>query len=111
MLDLLETHDKKKFLTTGGHSTITACTLPEWLPANIINEMVIEFGKKLRNELVKLHQRGNEVLRRRASSNDTRRISLDSVESKNESVNLDDFEEGVAFHQDDGRQVEKASYM
>lgn len=78
LLRLLRTHDGKKFITTGEHSTITACTLPEWLPADIIKEMVVEFGSRLRRELVELHQR-TEVLQRRACSTDTRRISLDSM--------------------------------
>jgi len=92
LLDLLETCDKKKFLTTGGHSTVTPCTLPEWLPDHIIKEMVVEFGRRLRVELVKLQQR-TEVLRGRTSSTDTRRISVDSVGSKNESIDNDGFEE------------------
>ena len=65
------------FLTTAGHSTITACTLPEWLPADIIKAMTVEFGRRLRGDLVRLQQR-TEVLRRRTSSIDTRRISVDS---------------------------------
>lgn len=46
---------------------------------NIIEEMVMEFGVRLRRELVKLHK-GTEVLRRQTASTDTRRLSLDSME-------------------------------
>jgi hypothetical protein len=85
LLDILETPDGKKFYTTGRHSTITGCTLPEWLPADIVNAMVVEFGRRLRRELVKLQQR-TKVLRRRTSSSDTRRISVDTVKSGNEEI-------------------------
>jgi len=66
------------FFATEEHSTITPCTLPDWLPRDIIEKMVVEFGSRLRMELVKL-QNNTEVLRCRTSSTDTRRISLDSV--------------------------------
>jgi hypothetical protein len=87
LLGLLKTHKGEHFRTTGGHSTITPCTLPEWLPANITNKMIEEFGVRLRRELVKLQNLG-KVLRHhnRTSSNDTRRISIDSVSSGLESV-------------------------
>ena len=45
---------------------------------HIIKEMVVEFGSRLRRELVELQQR-TEVLRRRTCSTDTQRISLDSI--------------------------------
>lgn len=80
LLRLLSTCNGKRFVTTGEHSTITPCSLPEWLPAHIIKEMVVEFGSRLRRELVELLQR-TEVLRRRTCSTDTRRISLDSIGS------------------------------
>ena len=69
------------FFATEEHSTITPCTLPEWLPANIIETMVVEFGAKLRRELVKL-QKGTGILQRRTSSTDTRRISIDSMKTE-----------------------------
>ena len=72
--------DKHKFIITGRHSTITPCTLPEWLPADIIKKMTVEFGGRLRRELVKL-QKGTEDLRQRTFSTDTRRISQESLSS------------------------------
>lgn len=84
LLGFLKTYDGKSFRTTERHSRITACTLPEWLPADIIEKMVLEFGGILRGELVKLRNL-TQVLRlgnhRRTSSNDTRRISMDSTKS------------------------------
>lgn len=43
--------------------------------------MAEEFGLRLRKALVDLQQRSAEVLRRRTSSTDTRRISMDSMGS------------------------------
>lgn len=78
LLRLLKTHDGKKFVTTQEHSKISPCTLPEWLPANIIKKMTVEFGIILRKELVKPQQH-TELMRHRTPSNETRRISLDSM--------------------------------
>jgi hypothetical protein len=78
LLELLKTHDGKRLITRGQHSKITACSLPEWLPADIVKMMIMEFGGRLRKELVELQKR-SEVLRLRASSNDTQRMSQDST--------------------------------
>ena len=94
VLDLLKTHDRKRFITTGGHSTITPCTLPESLPADIIKAIVVEFGKRLRGDLVKIQQHA-EVLRQRTSSIDTRRISLESMMQRNEEVDCDEIDQGI----------------
>ena len=67
----------------GEHSKITPCTLLEWLPAAIIEKMVVEFRSRLRRELVKLRQ-STEVLRHWTTSTDTRRISLDSMATTEE---------------------------
>ena len=90
------------FLTTASHSTITACTLPEWLPADIIKAMTVEFGRRLRGDLVRLQQR-TEVLRRRTSSIDTRRISVDSIARRNEVVDCDQLVE--AFEDPDSESL------
>jgi len=80
LLSLLKTNNLKrpKFLTTGNHTTISACTLPECLPQQIIDQMVVEFGLRLRKELVNL-RKTNEVQRARTRTNDTRRISMESL--------------------------------
>lgn len=57
---------------------ISPCTLPEGLPQHIIDQMVLEFGLRLRKEIVNLRKTA-EVHRARARSNDTRRISMDSI--------------------------------
>ena len=49
-----------------------------WLPENIADLMIEHFGKQLRRELVELI--GNtDVLRRRAASNGSQRLSSDST--------------------------------
>jgi hypothetical protein len=74
----MRSNDKGSFITTGNHTTISACTLPECIPQHIIDQMVVEFGLKLRKELVNL-QTTTKVQRARAQTNDTRRISMDSL--------------------------------
>ena len=58
LLSLLKMYSGEMFVTTGEHSTITLCTLSEWLPGLlpdlIVNEMVREFGLRLKKELVEL---------------------------------------------------------
>ena len=49
-------HSGEKFVIMGEHSTITPCTLPEWLPMDIIKAMVDEFVGRLRKELLELYE-------------------------------------------------------
>lgn len=42
---------QRPYLVRGAHNTISACTLPAWLPDNIVDEMNSHFGKVLRGEL------------------------------------------------------------
>jgi hypothetical protein len=79
MLTLLKTKDKGNFLTTGSHTTITACTLPDCLPKHMIDEMAEEFGLRLRKELVNLMYTTSRVQRGRARTYDSRRISMESL--------------------------------
>jgi len=39
------------FIIKGTHNTVYPCTLPTWLPANIINKMNDYFGNLLKQEL------------------------------------------------------------
>jgi len=78
VLGLLKPNKFDKFFTTGIHTTITACTLPECLPEKIIDQLVLEFGLRLRRELVNLQETAT-VQRLRARSNDTRRLSMESI--------------------------------
>jgi len=62
----------------GNHSTITACTLPEFLSEEFIDQMTVEFGLRLRKELVNLWKT-TPVQRARTRTSDTRRISMESL--------------------------------
>ena len=68
---------------------------------NIIETMTVEFGSKLRRDLVKLQQR-TEVLRRRTSSEsiDTQRMSLESTMPRGESVDYDDLTANIVRHRE-----------
>ena len=59
----------------------------------------MEFGSKLRRDLVKLQQR-TEVLRRRTSSIDTQRMSLESTMPRGESVDYDDLTANIVRHRE-----------
>jgi len=78
LLSLLKPNDHDKFLTTGNHSTIIACTLPEYLSEQIIDQIAVEFGLRLRKELVNL-QKTAAIQRARARTSYTRRISMESL--------------------------------
>jgi len=78
LLQLLNKHYKTKFVISDEHSNITSCALPEWLPANIVHLMVLEFSRRLRRELTKL-QASTSELRGRAGTSDTARASIDST--------------------------------
>jgi hypothetical protein len=67
------------FVVRGSHGTVTACTLPTWLPASIVDLMNKHFGGLLRREIVDLMGNHN-IWRERASSTGSERISSDSVE-------------------------------
>jgi hypothetical protein len=80
LLRLLKTFDGHPFIFMGKHSTITACSLPEWLPEDILAKMIEEFGGRLRCELVKLKQH-TEIVKNRTLSTDSGQISIDSLDS------------------------------
>jgi hypothetical protein len=50
-------HLSRPFLIRGSHRIVTACTLPVWLPAEIVESMNAYFGNQLRKELVNLYRR------------------------------------------------------
>jgi hypothetical protein len=73
------------FVVRGSHGTVTACTLPTWLPASIVDLMNQHFGALLRREIVDLM--GNTKLsRQRALSTGSERLSSDSVEKPDQSL-------------------------
>lgn len=79
LLRLLNKHNETNFVITDEHAKITSCALPEWLPGDVVFEMVREFSLRLRKELSKLQQ--NMEQRGRARTVDTGRMSVDSVRS------------------------------
>jgi hypothetical protein len=71
------------FVVRGSHSTVSACTLPTWLPARIVDSMNEHFGAQLRDELIGVMSR-NEFSRDRAQSTGSGRLSSDSFEEQDE---------------------------
>jgi hypothetical protein len=72
-----------QYTVRGNHNTITACTLPAWLPENIVDSMNSFVGKLLRRELILLKAR-TDLSRRRAESSGSRRLSSDSADQAND---------------------------
>jgi hypothetical protein len=71
------------FITRGSHDTLSACTLPTWTPASIVDAMNLRFGLQLRRELVKLmSDSSGPTSRNRANSANSQRLSLDSLEER-----------------------------
>jgi hypothetical protein len=80
LLNGLEGRKGKAFVVSDEHSHITSCTLPKWLPGDIIYSMVVEFSRRLRVELTRL-QRTSYVQARGhgpTRSSDTGRMSVNS---------------------------------
>ena len=81
------TKDTPPFVVSGSHNTVTACTLPTWLPGDIVDSMNEFFGAQLRRELVEVMTR-SELMRGRAQSTGSQRLSLDSVDGRVEDNRL-----------------------
>ena len=45
-------HESQSFIVKGFHNTVSACSLPEWLPIDVIDYINNHFGTLLRKELV-----------------------------------------------------------
>jgi hypothetical protein len=67
----------KPFIVRGSHTKISACTLPTWLPEDIVNSMNMIFGSQLRGELSELIER-KSVVRNRCLSSESQRLSINS---------------------------------
>jgi hypothetical protein len=67
------------FIVKGSHNTITAYTLPNWLPDNVIDSMNSHFGALLRKELTDFITR-SELQRTRVGSTGSRATSVHSLE-------------------------------
>lgn len=83
------------FIVRGSHHTVTACTLPTWLPKETVDSMNQAFGSQLRRELVDLIH-CPELLRNRSQSIGSERLSIDSTEQPNFHLPISnvDFEQG-----------------
>ena len=68
------------FIFRGSHSTLSACTLPTWLPIDVIDGAVKTFGAQLREDLVRLVGRQDipKLVRPKTSQSET--LSLESVD-------------------------------
>jgi hypothetical protein len=67
------------FIVQGSHNTVSACSLPEWLPDDAIDYMNNHFGELLRKELIDFLTRP-ELQRRRVDSTGSRGTSVHSLE-------------------------------
>lgn len=69
----------ERFVVKGFHGTVTACTLPAWLPEPQVRKMNSYFGAELRAQLVNLISRP-DLLRKRVPSSGSRGASIDSLD-------------------------------
>ena len=74
-----ESRNSEPFIVQGSHGTVYACSLPEWLPNDVIEYMNLYFGALLRKELVDFITRPELQPYRRASTG-SRGTSLHSLE-------------------------------
>ena len=74
--------DMDPFIIKGSHTCISACTLPTWLPADIVDSMNQEFGSMLREELVTLMERSQLELLKHVDSNGSGESSLGSSDEE-----------------------------
>jgi hypothetical protein len=91
---------KTKFVVSDQHPNITACALPEWLPGEIVYSMVVEFSRRLRDELIILQNNASNYIargHRRTKSSDTGRLSMSSVLSDDAESDPEKMEKVKAF--------------
>lgn len=79
LLSLLRVASGRPFTTRGSHNSVSACTLPTWLPGDIVDRMNMFFGGQLRRELIELITNPN-LSRKRAQSTGSQRLSSDSAD-------------------------------
>ena len=96
LLYLLNKHCKTKFIVSDEHTNITACTLPEWLPGEIVCMMVVEFSHRLREELTSLQSISQQ--RGRAGTSDTGRMSIDCIGSQESEGSEDEDDVALAMN-------------
>ena len=84
--------DKAKFVVSDQHTNITPCALPEWLPGEIVYALVVEFSRKLREDLIMLQNNARNSIatgHRRTSSTDTGRLTMGSTMSDSDDAESD----------------------
>ena len=96
LLYLLKKHRKTKFIVSDEHTNITACTLPEWLPGEIVCMMVVEFSCRLREELISLQSISQQ--RGQVGTSDTGRMSMDSIRSQESEGSEDEDDVALAMN-------------
>ena len=60
-LNKLELHGTK-FVISDGHTNITPCALPGWLPEDVVREVVLKFSNSLREELGRLQSLSQRIV-------------------------------------------------
>jgi hypothetical protein len=78
LLHLLGNGKEGQFVIKNSHQSVTACTLPLWLPADYVDSMNKHFGGQLRRELVELFC-SKEGGRSRSQSTGSHTQSLDGT--------------------------------
>jgi hypothetical protein len=71
---LREGNSEQSFIVRGAHATVYPCSLPLWLPSEIVDRMVQHFWEKLKKRLVALCYSTGEM-RERAQSTGSDRFS------------------------------------
>lgn len=94
--------DSVPFIFRGSHSEISACTLPTWLPIEVIEEVIKTFGAQLKLDLVNLVGRENIQLQVRPKTSQSDTLSMDSNDGSTQDPfgrkNLDSREEYYAHN-------------
>ena len=93
------------FVFRGSHSAISACTLPTWLPIDVIDDTAKIFGAQLREDLVKLAGRQNIQKQGRPKTSQSDTLSMDSNDgsTKEQYGDRKQFYSGITFRPSDRR--------
>jgi hypothetical protein len=93
------------FIFRGSHSTISPCTLPEWLPKDVIDAVAKTFGAQLKEDLVKLVGRQKILMQGRPKTSQSGTLSMDSNDGSTEDLygrrNMENREQYYAHIMDD----------
>jgi hypothetical protein len=85
----------KQFIFRGSHNTISKCTLPIWLPDEVIVSVAKKFGAQLKDDLVRLVKRGeSEILPSRPKTAQSDTLSIDSKDGSTRNPYNDDDRDG-----------------